>query len=167
LLARVLGGEGTVALVDGIAITANADRISGFLGVMAEYPNMRTVIGARGALNEESGASAARGILKSGQPIDGIFAANDQIGLGIAKVLTEQGRSVPIVAVDGAPQAVEQILAGGPLIGSAAQDPQRLLSVALELGVALRSGSGRVQRAVFLPPQILDRNNARDYRTWG
>jgi ribose transport system substrate-binding protein len=167
LMARALGGEGTVALVDGIAITANADRISGFLGVMAEYPNLRTVIGARGALNEESGESAARDILTSGKAIDGIFAANDQIGLGIAKVLAEQGKSVPIVAVDGARQAVEQILAGGPLIGSAAQDPQRLLSVALELGVALRSGSGRVQRAVFLPPQILDRNNAKDYQTWG
>jgi len=167
LLARVLGGEGTVALVDGIAITANADRISGFLGVIAEYPRMRTVIGARGALNEESGESAARDILKSGKSIDGIFAANDQIGLGIAKVLAEQGKSVPIVAVDGARQAIEQILAGGPLIGSAAQDPQRLLTVALELGVALRSGSGRVQRAVFLPPQILDRNNAKDYLTWG
>ena len=167
LLARVLGGEGTVALVDGIAITANADRISGFLGVMAEYPSIRTVVGAHGALNEESGESAARSILQSGKAIDGIFAANDQIGLGIAKVLAEQGRSVPIVAVDGAPQAIEQILAGGPLIGSAAQDPQRMLTVALELGVALRSGSGRVQRAVFLPPRILDRNNAQDYKAWG
>jgi ribose transport system substrate-binding protein len=166
LMARVLGGQGTVAVVDGIAITANADRISGFLGAMAEHPGVSTLIGARGALNEDSGQDAAREILASGKEIDGIFAANDQIGLGIAKVLAEQGKSVPIVSVDGAARAIEQIRAGGPIVGSAAQDPRRLAMVALELGSALMSGSGRIQRAVFLPPQIVDRTNVEDYQTW-
>jgi ribose transport system substrate-binding protein len=166
LLARVLGRQGTVAVVDGIAITANADRISGFLGVMAEHPGISTLIGARGALNEDSGQAAAREVLASGNEIDGIFAANDQIALGIAKVLTERGRPVPIVSVDGAAQAIEQIRAGGPIVGTAAQDPRRLATVALELGSALRSGSGRAQHAVFLPPRIVDRTNVEDYQAW-
>jgi len=166
LLARVLGRQGTVAVVDGIAITANADRISGFLGAMAEHPGISTLIGARGALNEDSGQVAAQEILASGTEVDGIFAANDQIALGIATVLTERGKPVPIVSVDGAARAIEQIRAGGLIVGTAAQDPRRLAMVALELGSALRSGSGRIQRAVFLPPRIVDRTNVEDYQTW-
>jgi ribose transport system substrate-binding protein len=166
LLARVLGRRGTVAVVDGIAITANADRISGFLGAMAEHPGISTLVGARGALNEDSGQTAAREILASGTEFDGVFAANDQIALGIAAVLTEQGKPVPIVSVDGAARAIEQIRAGGLIVGTAAQDPRRLAEVALELGAALRAGAGRVQHAVFLPPRMVDRTNVEDYRTW-
>lgn len=166
LLARVLDRQGTVAVVDGIAITANADRISGFLGTMAEHPHISTLIAARSALNEDSGRLAAREILASDTEFDGIFAANDQIALGIAAVLAEQGKPVPIVSVDGAARAIEQIRAGGLIVGTATQDPRRLVEVALELGAALRAGVGRVQHAVFLPPRIVDRTNVGDYRTW-
>nr|WP_237555864.1 substrate-binding domain-containing protein [Streptomyces sp. SID5914] len=167
LLARSLGGKGAVALVDGTAITANADRMSGFVEVLAEHPELTAVIRLRGALDQLSGEAAARDLLASGKPIDGIFAANDQIALGIAKVLAEQDRPVPIVSVDGVRQAVEQIRAGGPIIGTAAQDPQQLAAVALEVGMALRSGSSRAPHAIFLPPRIIDSTTVDGYEPWG
>lgn len=167
LLARTLGGIGSLALIDGTAITANADRMSGFLDVIAGYPGLTVSTRSRGALDQESGQEAAREILSSGASIDGIFAVNDQIALGVAKVLAGEGKAVPIVSVDGVRETAAQILAGGPIIGTAAQDPRQLMSSALEIGIALSSSPGLGQNTVFLPPRLIESTTVKGYEPWG
>lgn len=167
LLAKTLGGTGSLALIDGTAITANADRMSGFLDVIAGYPALSVSTRSRGALDQESGQDAAREILSSGASIDGIFAVNDQIALGVAKVLAGEGKAVPIVSVDGVRETADQILAGGPIIGTAAQDPRHLMSSALEIGIALSGSPGLGQNTVFLPPRLIDAMTVKGYEPWG
>lgn len=167
LLAKSVGGSGSLALIDGTAITANADRMSGFLDIVAGYPALSVSARARGALDQESGQQAAREILNSGAPIDGVFAVNDQIALGVSKEFADAGKAVPIVSVDGVRETAEQILAGGPIIGTAAQDPRHLMSLALEIGIALSSSPGTAQNTVFLPPRLIDATTAKGYEPWG
>jgi ribose transport system substrate-binding protein len=167
LLAKTLGGAGSLALIDGTAITANADRMSGFLDVIAGHPELSISTRSRGALDQESGQVAARDILSSGASIDGIFAVNDQIALGVAKVLAREGKAIPIVSVDGVRETAEQIFAGGPIIGTAAQDPRHLISSAFEIGIALSGSPGLGQNTVFLPPRLIDAATVKGYEPWG
>lgn len=167
LLARRLNGRGRVVIVDGIAITANADRIAGFLGVLRQYPQLQVVGHFYGDLNAESGQRAAQEVIESGIEVDGFFAVNDQIALGLASALGSGSPPAPIVSVDGVAAAVEQIRVGGPIIGTAAQDPAELMRLGFRTGLALLADSGRLERTAFLTPVLVDADSVQDYQPWG
>ncbi|MET0702914.1 MAG: substrate-binding domain-containing protein, partial [Mycobacterium sp.] len=166
-LAKTLGGKGRVAVVGGIPITANSDRVAGFLGAIAGHPRMTVVATSRGELDAPSGRRAAEEILATHPDVQGFFASNDQIAIGISSVLARRKLYVPIVAVDGAQGAVDQIRAGGPIIASATQDPIALVRAAIEIGSALHRGVGVVRQSHYITPQLIDTRNAEDYRPWG
>ncbi|MET0701293.1 MAG: substrate-binding domain-containing protein, partial [Mycobacterium sp.] len=153
-LAKTLGGQGRVAVVGGIPITANSDRVAGFLGAIAGHPRMTVVATSRGELDAPSGRRAAEEILATHPDVQGFFASNDQIAIGISSVLARRKLYVPIVAVDGAQGAVDQIRAGGPIIASATQDPIALVHMAIEIGSALHRGVGVVRQSHYITPQL-------------
>ena len=59
-LARALGGRGRLAVVGGIPITANSDRIAGFRAAIASHPELVVVATSSGELDATSGRRAAR-----------------------------------------------------------------------------------------------------------
>lgn len=166
-LAGALGGHGRVAVIGGIPITANSDRIAGCLAAFSRHPDIEVVATSYGELNVPSGQRAAEEVLGSHQQIDGFFASNDQIAIGISRVLRSRGLVVPIVGVDGARGAVEEIRAGGPIIATATQDPQALVQTAMEIGTALRRGAPITRTSVYLAPRLIDAHNAAEYQPWG
>ncbi|AQA04663.1 hypothetical protein BVC93_22080 [Mycobacterium sp. MS1601] len=166
-LAGALGGRGRIAVVGGIPITANSDRIAGCLAAIAAHPAIEVAATSRGELDAASGQRAAEEILASDAGIDGFFAANDQIAMGISQVLRDRELHVPIVGVDGARNAVEQIRTGGPIIATATQDPPALVRAAIDIGIALHSGARVTRPSRYITPQLIDVNNAAKYEPWG
>lgn len=166
-LAGALGGRGRVAVVGGIPITANSDRIAGFRAAIAPHPKIEVVATSHGELDAKSGRRAAREILAANDGIDGFFAANDQIAIGISSVLRSRRLHVPIVGVDGAKGAVEEIDAAGPIIATATQDPQALVRVAMDVGIALHSGARLTRPSRYLAPRLIDAGNVARYEPWG
>lgn len=120
-----------------------------------------------GELDAKSGRRAAKEILAAHATVDGFFAANDQIAIGISGVLRGRKLSVPIVGVDGAKRAIDEIRAGGPIIATATQDPPALVRTAMDIGVALHSGAHVVRRSRYLAPRLIDAHNVERYRPWG
>jgi ribose transport system substrate-binding protein len=166
-LAKALDGRGRVAMVGGIPITANSDRVAGFFAAIAPHPNLTVVATSYGELDAPSGERAAEEILASDPHVDGFFASNDQIAIGISRVLSARGLVVPIVGVDGARNAIEEIRAGGPIIATATQDPAALVRAAMDIGSALHGG-GRIARpSRYLVPRLIDADNAEEYQPWG
>lgn len=165
-LVKALNGRGRVALVQGTAVTANADRVMGFRTELAGSPHLSVVATSRGELDELSGERAAKEILDAEPAIDGFFASNDEIAIGISNVLAVRGLQVPIVSVDGGSRAVEQIQSGGPIIATSAQAPAVLIRTAIELGSDLHAHLGVKRRSIYLPPQLIDATNVQDYEPW-
>jgi ribose transport system substrate-binding protein len=166
-LAKAMSGQGRVAVVGGIPITANSDRVAGFLGAIAAHPEMTVVATSRGELDAPSGQRAAEEILATHPTVEGFFASNDQIAIGISRVLSRRNLSVPIVSVDGAQGAVDQIRSGGTIIASATQDPVALVRAAIEIGSSLHSGLGVVRQSHYIQPRLIDAENAEEYQPWG
>ena len=166
-LAAALDGSGRVAVVGGIPITANSDRIAGFLAAIAPHHRIEVVATSHGELDARSGRRAAREILAAKPTVDGIFATNDQIAIGISRALRGRALFVPIVAVDGATGAVEEIRAGGPIVATATQDPAALVRAAIDIGIALHSGAHVARPSRYLAPRLIDAHNAAEYQPWG
>jgi LacI family transcriptional regulator len=71
------------------------ERLQGFRDALAELaPDMPMRIIA-GDFNEETGEAAAHDILKSGEPCDAVFAANDMMAIGCLHTLRQAGKRVP------------------------------------------------------------------------
>ncbi len=74
-----------------------ADRKQGYLETLRENGlkiDLKNKI-AYGDYGHQSGYLAMGRLLETGQPIDGIYIANDQMGIGAMKLLKEKGIRVP------------------------------------------------------------------------
>jgi ribose transport system substrate-binding protein len=166
-LASVLSGAGTIAIVGGTRITANADRISGFLSALRAYPKIRVAARLDGDNSTYSGAALAEKILLAHSHLDAFFGINDPTSLGIAQTLRKRRRKALVVSADGSAEAVQLIKAGGPIVATAAQDPGLLGRIALNMAQRLFAGERPNHRTRLLPTVLITRDNADEYVPWG
>ena len=71
------------------------DRQRGFVDAMAKIAKQRNPVILPGDFSEESGEEAARLLIQGQLPADAIFAANDQMAVGLIAQFAEAGISVP------------------------------------------------------------------------
>jgi LacI family transcriptional regulator len=71
------------------------DRQRGFVDAMAKIGKVRSPAILPGDFSEESGAQAARLLVQGQLPADAVFAANDQMAVGLIAELAHAGMSVP------------------------------------------------------------------------
>lgn len=71
------------------------DRQRGFVDAMAKIAKERSPVILPGDFSEESGEKAARLIVEGQLPADAVFAANDQMAVGLIAELARAGVSVP------------------------------------------------------------------------
>lgn len=167
-LATLLGGEGSVAIVDGQPVTAVADRIVGFLSALREYPAIQIVARRRGDHSAASGDRLARRLLARHAGLNGIFAINDPMASGVLTAMTELGVSIPLVSIDGAAPAVAAVAGSGPWRATAAQDPALLGRLAVEYAARARAGglrAGGTRR--LIPTKLITASTVADYEPWG
>jgi LacI family transcriptional regulator len=87
-------GRARVAHVAGPKGNVDAEeRCEAFIAAIARRGEPAIVV--RGDYSEESGAAAARELLRRGEPVDAIFAANDMMAIGAMDALRSAGRAVP------------------------------------------------------------------------
>jgi ribose transport system substrate-binding protein len=166
-LAEHLGRRGRLAIVDGTSVTAIADRVAGFLNALRDYPEVEVVAHEHGDNTTGRGRDIALEIFDSTPGLDGFFGINDPTSEGIAAAARERGRQVAIVSVDGSSAAVASILAGGPIIATAAQDPGALARTGLRLALQLRAGARPSERSLLLPTRLIGPAEAEGYEPWG
>ena len=128
---------------------------------------MTVIATSYGELDAPSGERAADEILATHPEIDGFFASNDQIAIGISRVLRSRGLWCRSSVSMGPKDAVEEIRAGGPIIATATQDPAALVRAAMEIGSALHGGARVARPSHYLVPRLINARNAMEYQPWG
>ena len=107
---------------------------------------------------EESGYAAARALLHSGRPFDGLFAASDLIAIGAMRALAEAGLSIPgDVAVVG----FDDILAArhsNPPLTTLVQDMQAAGALLVDTVVARIEG--REPPPAIIPARLVVRGSS-------
>ncbi|WP_240423844.1 substrate-binding domain-containing protein [Microbacterium halotolerans] len=167
-VAEVLRGRGRVAILDGLRKNANIDRVAGFREAIRDSGGIEIAAYCQ----EEHDTSAAgqrmmARVLADVPDVDAVFAVCDPIAMGAAAAQRDTEAAIPIVSVDGRSDAVDDIVSGGPLIASVAQDPARLITAAITIGRELARGRSLAQRAHLIPVRIIDADNAEGYERWG
>jgi ABC-type sugar transport system substrate-binding protein len=133
-LARLLGGRGTVLVIDHPTVASVQDRVKGFQETLKNYPGMK-IVGRPSADGQRARAmSVMEDMLQAHPALNGVFGINDDSALGATAVLEAAGRKdIVVVGFDATPQAVAAIKSGGPLKADIAQNPQKIGRTVIEL----------------------------------
>ncbi|MFE6164667.1 ABC transporter substrate-binding protein [Streptomyces sp. NPDC056486] len=111
------GGKGEVAILLGAAgNNVTTERTKGFQDRIKEKaPDLKVVFKQTGEFAREKGQQVTEQLIQSKPDINGIYAENDEMGLGAVNALKGAGKKagdVKIVTVDGTRNAVQGIVDG-------------------------------------------------------
>ena len=116
-LAAALGNQGSVAILLGSpGNNVTTLRTKGFKDQIAKVaPDVKIVFEQTGQFSREEGQKVTEQLLQSNSDIKGIYAENDEMGLGAEVALKGAGKKagdVKIVSIDGTKGAVQGIADG-------------------------------------------------------
>ena len=131
-LAKLLGGKGTVGVINQPAITSVLDRVKGFTEAIAKYPDMKIVADVNGQGVRDRALQAASDVLQAHPDIQGIFGINDDSALGALDAAQQFKRTnVAIIGYDATPPAVDAIMKGTQLKADVVQYPKLIGSTTI------------------------------------
>lgn len=113
----------------------------------------------------EGGYAAAKKLLQQKDRPTAIFAASDQIAMGVMKAIAENSLGVPrdISVVGYANVPISGDL--WPELTTVDQFPYETGKIAAEVMTSILSGNNTLQKKVILEPQLLIRKSCRDLNT--
>jgi len=156
-VARALGGEGSVVILEGDPFNDNARNIAeGSRRALARHPRLRVV--ADEVCADWSDAVAERiaaGILAGGDTVDAFVCANDGLARGAIAALDARGMAGKMLVVggDGESRAVELIRRGSQH-ATLFHDPLALARETLHAALALGHGTLDVSRLPRRSPAV-------------
>ena len=161
LLAQ-LPADARVAIIDGHpgSITT-PERHRGFASALQRFPGMTLVDSVPGDYQFAPGRVAALQLLQRHARLDGLLAANDLMAMGALQAFAETGRRVPMVSINGTPDAVAAVRRE-QLHATASFNTYRFGCLAAE-AVARHLRGEAVPPRIVLPADIIDAGNAAEW----
>ena len=113
-LAEAIGGEGDVAILDGIPVVPILERVEGCKAALDEFDGVTLVDTQNGRQDRSVALGVVENMIQSHQDLKGIFSVNDGGAMGALAAIQGSGRDIKLTSVDGAPEAVAAIAQGTP-----------------------------------------------------
>lgn len=154
-----LDNQGQVAILEGIPGEHN--------GILRESAFRKTTTGKLDIVQAESAdyerdraLTETEAMLRVHPDLAGIFAANDEMGLGAAQAIANGGKEgkVKVVSIDGVQEALEAVKSG-KIAGSVSQYPYAEGEMAVQACVALSEGK-QIPAHITSPIKLITSKNA-------
>lgn len=152
-------GSGEVALVGGISgdVTSQA-RLDGFTAAVEGKLDIVQTVAAD--WERQKALTAATDIMRANPNLKGFFAANDDMGLGIARAVANENKTgeIAVISVDGNKDALEAVKSGD-LTATVAQYPFAIGSLGVQACEAAVAGT-ELPAEVQSPTALVTTDNA-------
>lgn len=156
-----LGGEGKIAIIDGITVSSLKDRTEGFMDTIAES-GIEVVAEQQTAHARDTALSSAENILQANPDINAFVGVNENSGMAILSAVTSANLSdVLITTVDATSENLVAIRDGKVAVG-VAQDPYQMGYQAVEQAIKLYNGE-EVESFIETPIEYMTIDNVQEY----
>ncbi|EPZ43134.1 substrate-binding domain-containing protein [Alicyclobacillus acidoterrestris] len=163
-LAKSLHDSGKVVEIQGIMGTNVAqDRSEGFEKELAKYPNIQIVAKQPANFDRNTALNVMTNILQAHPDINGVYAANDDMAMGVLAALKAAGKAgkVELVGNDGIRDSLNAITSGQMYATNAESPFEEGIKVAEIAGDILNGKS--VPSATTLEGQLVTKSNVNQY----
>jgi ribose transport system substrate-binding protein len=156
-LARMMGREGTVAMLEGIPGVDNAEaRKRGFEEAMAQYPGIEIVQSQTARWKQEEALDVMQDILQNHPDLDGLFCANDMMALGAIQAIEDAGKTGALfVASYDNLEAAQQAIMDDKLHITIEQHPDIMGKVGVQYAVRLLEGKELPNTEKFVDLEVI------------
>jgi len=159
-MARLLPDGGSVAIVGGISgDVTSSERVEGFRSGLPENITVLQEVAAN--WERQEALTQATTIIGANPDVKGFFAANDDMGLGVARAVANAGRTgqISVISVDGNPDALTAV-ANGELAATVAQYPYVIGKLGVDACAAAARGA-ELPQEVDAPVQLVTKDNVQ------
>lgn len=165
-LLRVMGDTGKVAVLMGRPSSVGTlERTQGYHNILDEYPGIEFVAAEYAEFERNKAMEVVENWIQGGIEFDAILSNNDEMGLGAALVLEQNGmKDIPIIGVDGSEDGMHAVREGR-LTATAFQDGASQGNVAMEMMVRVMNGeefTDDFPAFQHVPYVILSENNINE-----
>jgi ribose transport system substrate-binding protein len=159
-MAKALGGQGKIIIIDSPAVTSVQDRTRGFVEAISAYPGIQIVDRPSAEGQRALAHEKMQNMLQKHPDLRGVFGINDDSALGaLAAIRASRGHeNIVIVGYDATPEARKEILAGSQLRADSVQYPKVMGEVACQI-VALHLQGDPVPKIMPIGVGIVDKES--------
>ncbi|GAA5787455.1 substrate-binding domain-containing protein [Chitiniphilus shinanonensis] len=165
-LAKRLGGKGNIVMLRGIPTTLDNERYNAFMGVMKQYPDIKVLDAKYGNWNRDDAFKVTQDYLTRFKHIDAVWAADDDMAVGVLKAIDQAKRTdiKEVFGGAGAKGMVKTILDGkDKRIQADVSYSPKFIYDAIKLTAEARLKGARLPATTIIPSVLITKENARQF----
>lgn len=166
-LAESIGEKGKVVEIQGILGTNVAqDRSKGFNEGIKAFPNITVVAKQSADFDRGKALDVMTNVLQGNSDIDGVYAANDEMALGVVAALKARNLAgkVKVVGNDGIGDALKAVQ-DGTMYSTHAESPFVLGKRVVDLSLKVANGES-VEKNTVLEGQLVTKDDVASFCTY-
>ncbi|HYO59046.1 substrate-binding domain-containing protein [Archangium sp.] len=165
-LAKRLNGKGNIVALRGIPTTLDNERMDAFNAVMKNYPDIKLLDARYANWNRDDAFKVMQDYLTRFKQIDAVWAADDDMAVGVLKAI-EQAKRTDIKEVFGGAGSkgmVKTILDGkNKLIQADVSYSPKFIYDAIKLTAEARLKGEKLPATTIVPSVLITKENAKEF----
>jgi len=164
-LARRLNGKGNIVILRGMPSTNDNERVNAFNAEIRKYPGIKVLDAKYGNWNRDDAFKVTQDYLTRFKQIDAVWAADDDMAIGVLKAI-EQARRTDVKEVfggAGAKFAVKKVLDGDRLVQADVSYSPKFIYDAIKMTANARLKGEALPARTIIPSVLITRDNARQF----
>ena len=165
-LAKALNGKGDIVALRGIATTLDNERWDAFTGVMKNYPDIKILDGRYGNWNRDDAFKVMQDYLTRFKHIDAVWAADDDMAVGVLKAIDQAKRTdIKIVFGGAGAKGMIKTLMDGkdPRIQANVSYSPKFMYDAIKLTADARLKGEKLPATYIIPSVLITKQNAAEF----
>jgi ribose transport system substrate-binding protein len=165
-LAKALNGKGNIVALRGIPTTIDNERMEAFQAVMKKHPDIKILDAKHGNWNRDDAFKVMQDYLTRFKDIDAVWAADDDMAVGVLKAIEQAKRKDIKIVFGGAgmKQMVKTLMDGSnPLIQANVSYSPKFMYDAIKLTAEARLKGQKLPPSTIIPSVLITKENAKQF----
>ncbi|HLL10816.1 MAG TPA: substrate-binding domain-containing protein [Rubrivivax sp.] len=165
-LAKALNGKGNIVALRGIPTTIDNERMDAFNAVMKNHPGIKVLDAKHGNWNRDDAFKVMQDYLTRFKEIDAVWAADDDMAIGVLKAIDQAKRKDIKVVFGGAGAKgmVKTLMDGNdPRIQANVSYSPKFIYDAIKLTAEARIKGEKLPAKTIIPSVLITKGNAKQF----
>jgi ribose transport system substrate-binding protein len=165
-LAKALNGKGNIVALRGIPTTLDNERMNAFTDVLKNYPDIKVLDAQYGNWNRDDAFKVMQDYLTRFKQIDAVWAADDDMAVGVLKAIEQAKRDdIKIVFGGAGAKGMVKTLIDGtdPRVQANVSYSPKFIYDAIKLTAEARLKGETLPATTIIPSVLITKDNAKDF----
>ena len=164
-LAKTMDGKGDIVALRGIPTTLDNERWAAFESVIKQHPDMKILDAKYANWNRDDAFKVMQDYLTRFKHIDAVWAADDDMMIGVLKAIDQAKRTdiKQVFGGAGSKEAVKRIMDGDKLVQADVSYSPKFIYDAIKLTAEARLKGDKLPPTTIIPSVLITKDNAKQF----